>query len=160
LLLSALLSPMVGFLRRKVRLAPSLATALVLVAGLAAVAGTLALVISQFVNGDPQLADKAATGVQQIQGWRQTGPFPPAHQQLNTTFDTARKWISDHREALTSSAVSTAAATVEFLASLFLVLFATFFLLRDGRRIWRFITSVLPFGAREPVAGAGEAAWV
>jgi len=40
------------------------------------------------------------------------------------------------------------------------VLFATFFLLRDGRRIWRFLVSLLPTGARPALAAAGEASWV
>ena len=80
--------------------------------------------------------------------------------QLDSAFTTATKWVNDHREALTSSALSTAAATLEFLASLFLVLFSTFFFLRDGKRIWRFVTGILPRVAREPVAAAGEAAWL
>jgi predicted PurR-regulated permease PerM len=160
LLLSALLSPMVSFLRRSVRLPPSLATGLVLISGLAAVAGTLTLVITQFVNGYPALSDKAASGVLQIQDWLRTGPFHLSSQQLDSALGAARKWISDNREALTSSAVSTAGATIEFLAATFLVLFATFFLLRDGNRIWRFVTNILPAAAREPVASAGEAAWV
>src|SRR6266498_854775 len=50
LLLSALFGPAVGWLRRRVRMPRSLATALVLIAGLAAVVGTLTAVISQFVT--------------------------------------------------------------------------------------------------------------
>jgi predicted PurR-regulated permease PerM len=160
LLLSALLAPMVGTLNRLIRLPRSLATGLVLVVGLAAVAGTLTLVITQFVSGFPALSDKASVGVQQVQTWLQHGPFHMTNTQLDNTFNTATKWVSDHREALTSSALSTAAATLEFLASLFLVLFSTFFFLRDGKRIWRFVTVILPRGAREPVAAAGEAAWL
>ncbi len=50
LLLSALLSPAVSWLRKRVRLHRSLATALVMVSGLAVVFGVLTLVITQFVN--------------------------------------------------------------------------------------------------------------
>jgi len=160
LLLSALLAPMVGTLNRLIRLPRSLATGLVMVAGLAAVAGTLVLVITQFVGGFPALSDKATAGMQQVQDWLQTGPFHMSNAQLDNTFNAATKWVNDHRETLTSSALSTAAATLEFLASLFLVLFSTFFFLRDGKRIWRFVTEILPRGAREPVAAAGEAAWL
>jgi predicted PurR-regulated permease PerM len=160
LLLSALLAPMVGTLNRLIRLPRSLATGLVMVAGLAAVAGTLVLVITQFVGGFPALSDKATAGMQQVQDWLQTGPFHMSNAQLDNTFNAATKWVNDHRETLTSSALSTAAATLEFLASLFLVLFSTFFFLRDGKRIWSFVTGILPHGAREPVAAAGEAAWL
>lgn len=159
LLLSALLSPMVGTLNRLIRLPRSLATGVVMIAGIAAVAGTLTLVITQFISGFPSLSQRASDGVQQIQDWMQTGPLHIKNASLTSSLNAASNWISDHQDVLTSSAVATAAATLEALASLFLVLFSTFFFLRDGRRIWRFVTSILPRGAREPVAAAGEAAW-
>src|SRR6266498_2440927 len=126
LLLSALFGPAVGWLRRRVRMPRSLATALVLIAGLAAVVGTLTAVISQFVTGLPDLSNK----------------------QLDDAVAAGQKWVQDHRSTLTSGAVSTAATALEVLAAIFLVLFATFFFLRDGRRIWRFIVSLFPASAR------------
>ncbi|WP_238019637.1 AI-2E family transporter [Dactylosporangium sp. AC04546] len=159
LLLSALLAPMMGVLRRRVKLPPSLAAFLVLITGLAAVAGVLTLVISEFVDGFPALSDKASDGVQQIQTWLTTGPLHLSGRQLDATFDAASNWLSENRGSLTDSAVSTATATIEFLALLFLVLFVTFFFMRDGKRIWHFLTSILPGQAREPVRRAGEAAW-
>ena len=45
------------------------------------------------------------------------------------------------------------------LTGLFLVLFTTFFFLRDGRRISRFLIGLLPAGAREPIAGAADVSW-
>jgi putative heme transporter len=160
LLLSALLSPMANALRRWVRLPRSLAAAVVLVAGLAAVAGTLTLVITQFVDGFPTLSEKASAGLQQIQGWLQDGPFHLTNKQVDSALNAASNWLNDHRDAVTSSAVSTATATVEALALLFLVLFATFFFLRDGRQIWRFVLLIVPPRVREPVGSAGSAAWV
>ena len=160
LLLSALLSPMANALRRWVRLPRSLAAAVVLVAGLAAVAGTLTLVITQFVDGFPALSEKASSGVEQVQDWLQNGPLHLSNNQLDSAFGAATKWLNDNREALTSGAVSTAAATVEAIALLFLVLFATFFFLRDGKQIWRFLIMIVPPKVREPVGAAGEAAWL
>ena len=159
LLLSALLSPAANFLRRWVRLPRSLAAGLVLLLGIAAVAGTLTLVISQFVDGFPGLSEKASTGLQKIQAWLQTGPLHLTNKQLDSGLAAASKWLTDNREALTSSAVSTAAATVEVLALMFLVLFATFFFLRDGKQIWRFLLLIVPSRVREPVGRAGEASW-
>ncbi len=159
LLLSALLAPMMGFLRRRVRLPPSLAAFLVLITGLAAVAGVLTLVITEFVDGFPALADKASDGVNQIQGWLTTGPLHLNGSQLDATFNAATNWLNDNRGSLTDSAVSTATATIEFFALLLLVLFVTFFFMRDGHRIWLFLTGVLPTPARDPIRRAGEAAW-
>jgi putative heme transporter len=159
LLLSALLAPAVGWLNRRVRLPRSLAVALVLVAGLAAVIGTLTAVITQFVNGLPELSKSAAAGIQKIQDWLRRGPLHLSNSQLGSAADAAQKWLDDHRALLTSGALSTATTAIDVLASILLVLFTTFFFLRDGRRIWRFVVLVVPPPAREPLHRAGEASW-
>jgi predicted PurR-regulated permease PerM len=48
---------------------------------------------------------------------------------------------------------------VDVLAAAFLVLFTTFFFLRDGGRIWRFLVNLLPAAGREPLGSAGEQSW-
>jgi predicted PurR-regulated permease PerM len=159
LLLSALLSPAVSWLRKRVRLHRSLATALVMIGGLAVVVGTLTLVITQFVNSWPKLSQNAKAGVQQIQGWLKAGPLHLSDQQLNSVFDAANQWLNDHRSTLTTGAVSTATTALDVLASIFLILFTTFFFLRDGRRIWRFLVGLLPAAGREPLGSAGEQSW-
>jgi predicted PurR-regulated permease PerM len=160
LLLAALLTPAVGWLRQRARFHRSLATATVLIGGLVVVAGTLTLVITQFVSGFPDLAAKSTDGIRQIQGWLQTGPLHLSSQQLSDTADAAQEWLNTHRTTLAGGALSTAGTAVEVLASGFLVLFATFFFLRDGGRIWRFLVSLLPAAAREPMARAGEQSWL
>jgi putative heme transporter len=160
LLLSALLSPAVRRLRQQARFPRSLAAATVLVGGLIVVAGTLTLVVTQFVSGFPALVAKSADGIRQIQTWLQTGPLHLSNRQLTDTADAAQRWLNAHRDVLAGGALSTAGTAVEMLASGFLVLFATFFFLRDGGRIWRFLVGLLPRGARAPMAGAGEQSWL
>jgi predicted PurR-regulated permease PerM len=159
LLLSALLSPAVVWLRKRVRLHRSLATAIVMIGGLALVAGTLTLVITQFVSSWPKLSENAQGGIRQIQGWLKRGPLHMSDQQLNSIVGEAQQWLTEHRSTLTTGALSTATTAFDVLASTFLVLFATFFFLRDGRRIWRFLVSLLPVAAREPLASAGDQSW-
>ena len=53
----------------------SLATFLVLICGIGVIAGTLTLVINQFVDGLPELTSKTTQGVRQIQEWAKTGPL-------------------------------------------------------------------------------------
>lgn len=160
LLLAALLTPTVGWLRQRARFPRSLATATVLIGGLAVVAGTLTLVITQFVSGFPDLAVKSTDGIRQIQDWLQTGPLHLSSRQLSDTADAAQQWLNTHRTTLAGGALSTAGTAMEVLASGFLVLFATFFFLRDGARIWRFLVSLLPTAARAPMARAGEQSWL
>jgi predicted PurR-regulated permease PerM len=158
LLLSALLAPAVRWLLQA-RFPRSLATALVLVAGLAAVFGTLTLVINEFINGAPDLAENAGRGIQQIQDWLRDGPLNLSQRQVNEYVAQAQQWLSDNRDRLTSTGLATAGTVAEVLTGAILVLFATFFFLRDGRRIWRFIVRLFPVPARWRIDDAGQASW-
>ncbi|MFF5178693.1 AI-2E family transporter [Micromonospora sp. NPDC000316] len=158
LLLSALLAPAVGWLLRA-RLPRSLATAVVLVGGLASVIGTLTLVVNEFIQGVPELSAKSSEGVRQIQNWLKTGPLHVSDGQLDRYIAEAQGWINDNTSKFTSGALSTAATLAEVLTGTLLVLFATFFFLRDGSRIWRFLVRLLPVAARWKVDDAGRASW-
>ncbi|HCT75053.1 MAG TPA: AI-2E family transporter [Micromonosporaceae bacterium] len=159
LLLSALLAPAVGVLRNRLRFPPSLATAVVLVGGLLIVLGTLTLVITQFISGAPDMADKAAAGVGEIQRWLRDGPLNLSTKQLDDALAAANTWLDENRQSLTSGALATATAGIGAIASALLILFVTFFFLRDGRRLWRFATLIVPRRARRTVGEAGLAAW-
>jgi predicted PurR-regulated permease PerM len=159
LLLSALLAPLVNWLRDRARLHRSLATAIAMIAGLAVVAGVLTLVITEFADSWNQLSQQAQGGLQQIQDWLKQGPLHLSDKQLDSVLGTAQQWLKDHRSTLTTGALSTATTAFEVIASIFLVLFTTFFFLRDGRRIWQFLVGLLPSAGREPLGSAGEQAW-
>ena len=158
LLLSALLAPAVGWLL-KLRLPRSLATFLVLICGLGAVVGTLTLVINQFVDGLPQLTNNASEGVRQIQEWARTGPLHLSDDQVDAAIASAQNWINSNTSSLTATGVATATTLAEVLTGTLLVLFATFFFLRDGRKIWRFIVRLFPVNARWSLSDAGDASW-
>jgi putative heme transporter len=157
-LLSALLSPLVGLLRRA-GLPRSLASTVVLIGGMAAVGGTLYLVISQFISGAPELTSNAAGGLKTIQGWLRTGPLHLSNAQLQGLGKEIQDWFTANKTTLTTGALSTATTLGHVLAGLFLVLFTTFFFLRDGRRISRFIIFLLPENAREKMIGAADVSW-
>ncbi|WP_305787577.1 AI-2E family transporter [Symbioplanes lichenis] len=158
LLLSALLSPAVSWLL-KARLPPSLATFLVLICGLGAVAGTLTAVVTQFIDGLPQLTASATKGVRQIQDWARTGPLHLSDAQVDQAIDSAQEWINSNTSSLTATGFATAATVFELLTGAVLVLFATFFFLRDGRKIWRFLVRLFPVNARWSLSDAGDASW-
>ena len=158
LLLAALLSPAVARLRR-VGVPRSLATAIVVVGGLAAVVGTFTLVVNAFIDGLPELRENAVEGLNQIQTWLQTGPLHLTERQLSGVLESAQKALRDNQDKLTDLGLTTASTAVEFLSGIFLVLFALFFFLRDGRMIWRFGVNLLPTPAREPLDQAGLASW-
>jgi predicted PurR-regulated permease PerM len=159
LLLSALLAPAVGWLFR-LKLPRSLATFLVMICGVAAVAGTLTLVINQFVDGLPQLTSNASAGIRQIQQWARTGPLHLSDDQVNQAIDSVQNYINQNTSRLTATGFATAATLFEVLTGALLVLFSTFFFLRDGRKIWRFLVRLFPVNARWSLSDAGEASWV
>ncbi len=159
LLLSALLSPFVGILTRRIGMPRSLATTIVVIGGIAAVVGILTAVVTQFIDGLPGITDNTAKGVQDIRDWLENGPLHLTNAQLDGFGEAVQTWFKENRDKLTSSAVSTAAATVEALTGFFLVLFSLFFFLRDGRQIWRFFVGVMPPATRSPLDHAGLAAW-
>ncbi|MER5458243.1 AI-2E family transporter [Micromonospora sp. NPDC002389] len=158
LLLSALLAPAVGWLLRA-RFPRSLATAVVLVAGLAAVIGTLTLVVNEFIKGVPELAAKSTQGLQQIQDWLKTGPLHLSDNDLDRYIEEIQQFVNNNTERFTTGALSTAATLAEVLTGTVLVLFAAFFFLRDGTVIWRFLVRLLPVAARWKVDDAGRASW-
>jgi putative heme transporter len=159
LLLSALLSPLVRFLRHRAKFPPSLAAGVVLVAGLLAVIATLTLVVTQIVDKFDELANNATEGAEQVRDWLRDGPLKLDNEQIENGINTATGWLTDNQDRFVSTAQSTATATIEALAAFFLVLFSTFFFMRDGDKIWRFLVRIFPRQAEEQVHDAGIAAW-
>ncbi|HEY1176023.1 MAG TPA: AI-2E family transporter [Phytomonospora sp.] len=166
LLLSAILQPFSALLVRW-HVPRSLAAGLVLVAGLAAVAGILTGVISEFVDGVPDLVKNVETGIGQIQDWAEKGPLHLTDKQIADFFAEVNtmigNWFAANKDTAAGTAVETAGAGVgvalDILTGLFLVLFSTFFFIRDGDRIWRFVTAPLPTDSRETFRAAGRASW-
>jgi predicted PurR-regulated permease PerM len=159
LLLSALLSPASRFLRQRARLPHSLAVAVVLIGGIAVIGGGLTMVVTQFVSSFPELAKNATEGLRTIQNELRKGPLHLSNDQLTGVADATQNWLNTHKDVLTTGAVTTATTAVDVVASALLVLFVTFFFLRDGRRIWNFLLRLMPAGARAPLGAAGDAGW-
>jgi predicted PurR-regulated permease PerM len=158
LLLAALLHRPVAYLRAQG--APrSLSAAVVLVGGLAVVGGTLGVVINAMVSGFAGLSDNVTQGIDKVRDWLVEGPPGLSQKQIDSYIDSATKALSDNRSTITSGALSTASTVGHVLAGFFIVLFVTFFFLRDGAQIWAFLTRFLPRGARLPVWRAGNEAW-
>jgi predicted PurR-regulated permease PerM len=159
MLLSALLSPAVQWLRRH-GMNRSFATSVVLIGGVLLVAGTLTLVVTEFVNNYSSLVANSKTGLNKIQSWLKGGLFHLTDKQFSSLVNSAQDWLTTHQSSLTTGAIATATTAVTVLVSMLLVLFTTFFLLRDGDIIWRFLVSLLPRQTRGPVGEAGQQSWL
>jgi predicted PurR-regulated permease PerM len=94
-----------------------------------------------------------------VRDWLRDGPLKLDNDQIDNGINTATGWLTDNQDKFVSTAQSTATATIEALAAFFLVLFSTFFFMRDGAKIWRFLVRIFPKQAEEQVHDAGIAAW-
>lgn len=159
LLLAGLLMPAQNALRR-LHVHRSLAALLVLIGGLAVVGGTLYLVVLQFIDGLEEMVDNAEGAVGQIEDWLRTGPLQLDDADFNNAVRTAQEWVTGNTQELTTTGLSAVTGTIQFLTGMVLAIVVTFFFLRDGGRIWRFLVGLLPPRARAPMAYAGNGAWV
>jgi predicted PurR-regulated permease PerM len=154
LLLAALLAPAVSQLVR-VKVPRGLATAIVLIAGLAILGGLLTFVIVQFSAGLPQLQKQLTQSLHQIQDWLIFGPLHLRQEQLKDFISQAIGFLQNNQSSITASALTTASAVGEILTGLALTLFILIFFLSSGDQIWSFVVRGVPSNvrARADVAG-------
>ncbi|HEY6799319.1 MAG TPA: AI-2E family transporter [Agromyces sp.] len=157
-LLGALLVPFSQFLQRH-RWPRWLAITVAMLSALAVVGGLLTLGISQIVRGSDELAAQSLVAWEDFRQWLLEGPFHVTEAQLNGFVDQAITSAQQDTGILVSGALSLGSTLGHFLAGMLLTLFATLFILIDGRGIWRWIVSVFPRRARAAVDGAGIAGW-
>lgn len=165
-LLAAMLQPPAAWLIRH-GWNKSLASILMLVAGLAAVAAILTFVVQQFIAGIPDFYDSIVTGLKDAQAWLESGPYGLDGAQVAEFVagiqDNITNWYDENQQTIVQTGLDVAGSTASglgnFVTGLFLVLFTTYFFIRDGRKIWTFLTGMLPRTASEPLRYAGGAGW-
>lgn len=155
-MLAALLMPAVDFLDR--RGAPrGGAVALMLLSGFAVVGGILTFVVSQFIEGAPELTVQVSRSIDGLRTWLIDGPLGLSREQIERAGDAAIEALQNNQERLTTGALSTAGTVTEIVTGALLVLFTLIFLLQGGRNIFAFVTKIFPEGVRERVRDAGRA---
>ena len=158
LLVTALLQPLATRLRRT-GMHPLAATWCVLLLAIGVVAGAATLVGIRVSQESTTLTNQLIHTTHQFEHWLETGPFhvrPSSIQQLSNNL---LSWFNSHRSLVAGTVVTGGKIATEILAGLILMLFITFFLIKDGDRIWRWVTgSLSPAGAAR-ADRAGQAAW-
>ena len=158
LMLSALLVPAVDWLDR--RGAPrGGAVTLVLLAGFAILGGIMTFVVSQFVNGLPDLVNQVTRSIDKTRNWLIDGPLHLSRQQIENAGNAAIQALQNNQAKLTSGALSTAATVTEIVTAALLMLFTLIFFLYGGRNIWAYVTKIFPTDVRDRVRAAGSAGY-
>jgi predicted PurR-regulated permease PerM len=158
ILVSALLVPVVQLLIRH-RWPKALAVAVTMIGTLAIIAGLIVLIVSQVRAGSADIQDRSITAYEDFQAWLDT-TFQIDSADFNDLLDQAVTAIQADSSAIWSGALSVGSTAGHVLTGFLLVLFATLFILIDGKGIWNWFVRVFPKKARPAVDGSGHAGWV
>jgi predicted PurR-regulated permease PerM len=158
LLLTALLKPLTQRLRQA-GLPALAATWCTVLAALAVLAGLATLAVTQTSANYPTLVKDVGDTTNDLQRWLAGPPFHLGRAGLARLSGRLITFLKEHQSAVAGTVLSGGKIFVELLAGLFLMVFVTFFLLKDGERIWDWLTSFFGPSARARTRGAGAAAW-
>ena len=158
LLFAALASPAVDLLHRG-GLNRSVAAALTVVLGLGFVGLLLTFVGQQVAQGFSDLSEQVVDGLGEIREWLQEGPLQASDSQISDWITQAQQAIVSSNEQVVARATEVGTTLSYILAGFFIVLFATYFFLADGSRIWAWVVRLFPRAARTRADASGRAAW-
>lgn len=159
LLLAALLVPLVRFLQSR-GWPKWLAVAAAEVGLLAVVAGLVVLVVVQVRSGFPELQKQSIAAYANFKLFLLDSPLHLTEQDISGYLASAWEQIQKDSQVVVSGAVSFGSSAGHFLAGILLVLFATLFMLIDGKRIWGWVVRLFPRTSRPAIDGSGRAGWV
>lgn len=142
LLLAALVAsaaaPLVAFLTRH-RFSRALATAAVLLTGLAVLAAVGYFLVVTVAGQWSALTDSAGQGLDQLQRFVTDGPIPVSDAQLTQAREAAVNVLTGQQ--FRSTAISGLSTVATVVTGLVLGLVVLFYFLKDGPRIWAFLIS-------------------
>ena len=158
LLLTALLQPLTALLRRAGL--PSLAATWCTLLLTIAVLGGIGILIANRVQADyPLVTSELQHTLHVLQNHLSGPPFRLRGIRLNQLSKRVLSYLSQHRSLVTGAVVTGGRYFIEVLTGVILTFFITFFLLKDGRKIWTWLTSGLRPQARQRARLAGDASW-
>ncbi|MBM0126456.1 AI-2E family transporter [Pimelobacter simplex] len=161
LLISALAAPFAQGVNRA-GIPRGLSALLVVISGFVVVGALLTFAGQQVAAGANDLADSTVQGLEEIRGWLKDGPLNASDSQINDWIKSAQDMIRERSQdgEVVSQVTEVGAALGHVVAGFFIALFATYFFLADGERIWSWVVRIAPRAARERVDSSGRVAWL
>ncbi len=155
-LLAALLHPINEWLRARLG-HKGLAAGITLLGTILVIGLLLLLIGSQVTGGFAQMAGQVGEGIGRIKSWLQ-GTFQISDSQFTQYLEDAKDALSSN-EGLRAGLAKAGLGASHVVAGLFISLFALFFFLYEGDRIWAWVVRLFPRAARSRVDSAGHVAW-
>jgi len=118
-----------------------------------------ALLVPPVVDELDTLARDVEDGARRVLEWVSEGPLNADDTQVQAAFDGAIDRLQENVGAVGSGVLAGAALVVEMIAGLLLALVLTFFLLKDGDRLWRWILTRLRPPRRPTTDDLGRRIW-
>jgi predicted PurR-regulated permease PerM len=158
ILLTALLQPLTARFRRR-GMSPLAATWCTLLLAIVLLGGAGWLVTTRVQADYPSLVTQFKHTTTQVQAWLAGPPFHLHTGSLQQLSNDVVKYLSQHKSAVEGTVVTGSRIVVELLAGVVLCFFVSFFLIKDGDRIWRWLTSRFQPERKRRADLAGAAAW-
>jgi len=163
LMLAALLKPIQRGMTRdenRVGLPNSASALLTVILTIVFVGGLMTLIGQQAASGFDDLRDDAADGLSELQQQLATSPLQLTSERLDEYVNALQDSIrGDNSGDIVSSALEVTNTAGHVLTGIFIALFATYFFLSGGDRMWGWFVGLFPAPSRERVRGSGVRAW-
>jgi predicted PurR-regulated permease PerM len=158
LLIAALAAPVVDSASR-VGIHRKLAALIVVIGGLGTVVLLLTFVGTQVSSGFSDLSQQVVNGLEEIRKWLRDGPLNASDSQINDYIKSAQDAVTSSSDQLVKQATDVGTTIGHIVAGFFIVLFASYFFLADGARIWAWVVRLFPRAARLRTDESGRVAW-
>ncbi|CAN3127654.1 AI-2E family transporter [Mycobacterium sp. smrl_JER01] len=158
LLVCTVLWPPVRWLRRK-KVPPAAAALLVMVMGLAVVAGLIAAVAPAIVDQAAELAEQATAGVVQVRDWLDGPPLNISEAQLNSAVEAINDTLNSSSAQIAAGLFTGVGAATSALVTFFTAVVVTFFLLKDGPGFIPWLRRAVGMPAAPHAAAILERVW-
>src|SRR6202522_2606107 len=159
LLLTALLQPLTSRLRRA-GLPALAATWVTLLIALIVVGGLITLVANRVSADYPTLLAETKHTTAQVQSWLAGPPFHVKNNNIQKYLNNIPSYLSKHKSLVEGTVVTGGKIASEFFGGLVLMLFVTFFLVKDGDRIWNWLIGAMRTDTARRMDRAGHASWL
>ncbi|MDE0573787.1 AI-2E family transporter [Demequina sp. B12] len=114
---------------------------------------------TSIISGFDDLRETALEGFRTFTDWLATGPLHMGQEQLDEIIGRVQSQLSDNAWGLASGALGAASTIGGLVAGTVIAVFALFFFLRDGRKLWLWGVTLLPNDVEKRTDEAGMHAW-
>ena len=158
-LIGALLVPIVAFLQKH-RWPKWLAVTVTLIGFFAVVSGLVVVVVSQVRLGLPSLQQQSVAAFEGFRNFLSESPLQLSESDIDGYLSQIGDVVQRDSEALVSGILSVGSTAGHVLTGALLSVFATIFVLIDGKRIWAWTVRLFPRRARAAIDGSGRTGWI